>query len=748
MRRSAAFLLALLLTGAPAQALTDRQLDNLEAFARLLSLVRFFHPSDAVAAADWNRVAIAGVAGVSAIRDSEDLARGLEDFFRPLAPTLRVRPKGERPETPAELRSPGGDAGIVAWRHYGGHFDSSLKLFSSERIGDHNPPGYGTLAQAVLVPDSLKGKRVRLRAWVRSEVVGDGRVQLGLRVDRAGGKPGFFDNMADRPIRSTPWKIFEIEGDVAPDAERILVMVVVTGGGRVWLDEASLTEVGSSRGSILLNTGFDDGGIGEQPPDWLFPYDSVRAGYHVVVRRGDKCWRGDCPNSSTDPRILRSVQNCIAGGCAEISSDPIATPRFVRPDQILEADLGGGVTAWLPVTLYADARGTLPHTSGPSMDIDIKADTPEARLAAAALAWGIFQHLHPELKPDDPAWRSALRPALAAADSDREVFVRAMRALLAPLHDSRANILPPGGGPYGALPLAWEVAEGRLVITGVVDGTEGIRPGDAVETIDGRPALDVVAEEEALASAGTPEARRWQALESLLFGPKGSRVTLRLQGGAEVALPRETPYEHLPSGTPLPPVAEPRPGVLYIDLGRIEEEDLEAMTPWLSAAKGLVFDLRRGRNVSTVLLSRLIDKTASSSKWQVPVVMAPDHRDVEWLTTFWTIEPRTPRFRGRVAFLADGRSDGYAETLLAMIEAYRMADIVGARSGGSNGTLNRADLPGGWRVTWSGQRVLKHDDSPLQGVGVAPTAAASRTVRGIAGGRDEVVDRAVALVSR
>jgi hypothetical protein len=225
-------------------------------------------------------------------------------------------------------------------------------------------------------------------------------------------------------------------------------------------------------------------------------------------------------------------------------------------------------------------------------------------------------------------------------------------------------------------------------------------------------------------------------------------VTLRLQGGSEIALGRETPYEKLPAGTPLPSIAEPRPGVLYVDLGRIEEEDLEALTPRLAAAKGLVFDLRRGRNVSTVLLSHLIDRTASSSRWQVPVVMAPDHRDVGWMTTFWTIEPKAPRFRGRVAFLADGRSDGYGETLLAMIEAYRMADIVGARSGGSNGTMNRANLPGGWRLTWSGQRVLKHDGSPLQGVGVAPTVPASRTLRGIADGRDEVVERAVDVVGR
>jgi C-terminal processing protease CtpA/Prc len=753
-RRSVAVaLLALLLIGAgeAPQALTDRQLDNLEAFTRLLSLVRFFHPSDAVAAmtgADWNRVAVAGISTVRDAANPVELASRLEEFFRPVAPTLRVRPRGEHPETPPELRPPARDTHIVAWRHYAGHFDSDLKLFSSERIDDHNPPGYGTLAQAVLVPDALKGKRVRLRAWVRAELAGDGRAQLGLRVDRAGGQPGFFDNMSDRPIRSTSWKMFEIVGDVAPDAERILVMLVVTGGGKVWLDDVSLVALDGKEGPILLNPGFNDGQEGTQPPGWLFPYESVRAGYHLLLRIEAV---PDSLPQQTGQLLVRRL--CHSGSCAEIISDPIATPRFVQPDQLTEVDLGGGVMAWLPVSLYADDQGTLPHAHAfPQPAVDSRTDSPEARLAAVALAWGVFQHLHPELRPDDPAWRAALRPALAAAVSpDREAFLHSMRALLAPFHDSRASVSPPGGTPYGALPLAWELVEGRLVITGVVDGTEGIRPGDVIGAFDGRPVEEVVAAEETLSSAGTPEARRWHALESLLWGPKGSRVTLRLQGGAdraEIALTRETPYERLPANTPLPPVAEPRPGVLYVDLGRIEEEELEALTPRLAAARGLIFDLRRGCNASTVLLSHLIDRTASSSKWQVPVVMAPDHRDVEWLTTFWTIEPKAPRFRGRVAFLADGRSDGYAETLLGMIEAYKMGDIVGATSGGSNGTMNRANLPGGWRLTWSGQRVLKHDDSPLNGVGVAATVPASRTLRGVAEGRDEVVERAVALVSR
>src|SRR5262249_40493680 len=145
----------------------------LAAFAHLLALVRFFHPSDAVAAADWNRVAVAGVSAVEGAEGPAALARALEGFFRPLAPTLRGYPQGpngQRPETPAERRQPA-DAGPfkrVAWRHFGGHFDSPAKIYRSERIDDRRPPGFGTLVQAV-APGDLRGKRVRLRADVRIE---------------------------------------------------------------------------------------------------------------------------------------------------------------------------------------------------------------------------------------------------------------------------------------------------------------------------------------------------------------------------------------------------------------------------------------------------------------------------------------------------------------------------------------------------------------------------------------------------
>jgi hypothetical protein len=106
----------------PARPLDARGLHNLVAFTRLLGYVRFFHPSDQAAAADWQKLALAGVQIAEKPRGSAELARALEDFFRPVAPTVRVYPTASRrPELPAALKAPAGAPRpqVVYWEHQG-----------------------------------------------------------------------------------------------------------------------------------------------------------------------------------------------------------------------------------------------------------------------------------------------------------------------------------------------------------------------------------------------------------------------------------------------------------------------------------------------------------------------------------------------------------------------------------------------------------------------------------------------------
>ena len=191
-----------------------------------------------------------------------------------------------------------------------------------------------------------------------------------------------------------------------------------------------------------------------------------------------------------------------------------------------------------------------------------------------------------------------------------------------------------------------------------------------------------------------------------------------------------------------------KPGVLYVDLSRITQEEFNGAVARLAEARGIIFDLRGYPNtVEPDTIGHLTDDPVTCARWLIPVTYTPDRRDVGFWFSNWTVQPKGPRFRGKVAFLTDGRAISYAETYLGIIEHYKLAAIVGSPTAGTNGNVNPLSLPGDIRVNWTGMKVLKHDGSRHHGVGILPTVPVTRTIRGVTEGRDEVLERAIAVVS-
>jgi erythromycin esterase len=105
---------------------------------------------------------------------------------------------------------------------------------------------FGNLMQS-LEAAPYRGQRVRFRAWVRLEAVEAGdRAQLWLRVDRIGGQMGFFDNMGDRPIRSSEWRSYEITAEIDADAQSLNIGLMSLGKGRAWIDDVSFEIIQST----------------------------------------------------------------------------------------------------------------------------------------------------------------------------------------------------------------------------------------------------------------------------------------------------------------------------------------------------------------------------------------------------------------------------------------------------------------------------------------------------------------------
>jgi C-terminal processing protease CtpA/Prc len=195
-------------------------------------------------------------------------------------------------------------------------------------------------------------------------------------------------------------------------------------------------------------------------------------------------------------------------------------------------------------------------------------------------------------------------------------------------------------------------------------------------------------------------------------------------------------------------IEELEAGIFYVDLERSTDDDFDAALPQLENATGIIFDLRGYPQVSPYTIGHLIDETVTSAQWHIPVFSSPDRQGVTFDFRNWKVEPRSPRLTAQVAFLTDGRAISYAETYMGIIEHYQLAEIVGQATAGTNGNIIRFTIPGGYEFVWTGMKVLKHDGSQHHGIGILPTVPVSRTIQGVAAGRDEQLERAIEIVKQ
>ncbi len=249
-----------------------------------------------------------------------------------------------------------------------------------------------------------------------------------------------------------------------------------------------------------------------------------------------------------------------------------------------------------------------------------------------------------------------------------------------------------------------------------------------------------------MVSASTPQ---WLALREATARPTsvpgGEEVALALKhpdGTRSTARVRRTEDSDVGTTRVAPEkIAEARPGILYVDLDRITDEDFAAAIPKLSRARGIIFDLRGyPRRVSVDPLRHLAKETLRCPQFFNLKTIRPNREDVQLLEDRCALMPLEPRLKMPVVFLTDARAMSKAESYLGMVEAYGLGTIVGETTGGTNGDLNSFLLPGGFRVKFTGTKTLKNDGSRHHGVGIAPNVRCAPTIAGIAKGVDEVLE--------
>ncbi len=723
---------------------------NLRAFAKLYGYVRYFHPSDEAAQADWDQFAIYGAERVKKASDTQALKALLQELFLPIAPTAQIYLRGETPaDLPPSWPKKTTSLKAVAWQHRGLGSENAQSPYLSIRINRANILKVATMP-AVLTQTvdaaPYAGGEIRLKAFVRLDGKdNERRGYLWLRVDRKNNQMGFFDNMGNRPIRLSAWKAYEIKGRVDEDAVAIAFGGMTDGGDRLWLDDFELQAKdakGRWQAIPIRNPGFEEGVLDQTPAGWA----SFSQGYHYKI-------------SSLNPAQGRQ---CLMIEPAVVLVPAKLFEKIPAAGEMIQKELAAGLFCRIPLTLWSDDKGTIgQNVSFPferwlrslaAQKIeDGTADNESIRVAGVIIAWNIFQHFYPYFDVVGVDWDRELTWALQRALEDRtkEDFFLTLSLIMGHLKDGHGNVFSAQGPSQAGLPFAVEWVENQVVVTASADPPRFQR-GDIILSINGKTAEKALVDAEQFLS-GSPQWKRFKALSRFGAGEEGTAVTLKIKRGQTILDRRMLRFWKKPVVEPKrPAIDQVENGIFYVDLDRAEWQEIEAKIQDLATAEGIIFDMRGYPKGNHFIVCHLLKANDTSGSWmQIPEIIYPDQEKIAgYRKTGWFLGARQPRIVGKVAFITDGRAISYAESLMSFVERYKLGTIVGQPTAGMNGNVNSFELPGGFRIAWTGMKVVKHDGSQHHLVGIRPTVPMTRTIKGVLEGRDELFEKALDIVRK
>ena len=687
-----------------AATLSATQIQNLITLARAAMLVRYRDPSDQATELDWNAFLPEATGRVLQASGSASLISVLRDVFSPIAPSIEFdTQRVGRSLTPPR----GAGSHLARWRHLG--FGSgSDDPYSGWREGRDVDVGELELTLPITNPDVAHCKRARLVGVGRT--VGAGRASLFVDFLRA----GVVDKKVEAPVDADLHEV-GVDAEIPGDAYSVKLGLKISGQTSMELRSISLV----CDNAVTV---------------------------HVDLKR--PTW---AKNGWDDLYELRST-TCDSGDCLLIARVPF-DKSFVPSRDVLDAEIGNGVWLHMPLAVWSDGARTYPASEDVHRDVRFGMSDLESRLATIISAWGIASMFYPYFSDQQIDWAMELPRALseAAAASSAQQLHFALARLIAKLRDNHATVVHPALPINGILPVTLRRFGNELVVMGAVAAYLKALPiGTQIVNIEGVPATQAYDDMRTRVSAATSSWAEIFIPYWLTLGPQGTFSTLRIH--TESGQETDVMLPHLPRSTYADLIHEPRPtsgtqlstGVYYVDLRGLTAERWQSVLPSLQHARAIILD-ERGvpTGVALTVLGHFIDHPVDSPTWQLPVLESGSYQ-----TSHWEIRPALPGLHTKLIVLTDGRVTSYGETILQIIRDNHLATLVGEPSGGTNGNIAEAILPGGFIMHFTGMRVPLSDGTAIQGKGIIPDHIVHPTLQGVRAGRDEVLMAAVALAEK
>jgi C-terminal processing protease CtpA/Prc len=443
----------------------------------------------------------------------------------------------------------------------------------------------------------------------------------------------------------------------------------------------------------------------------------------------------------------------------------------IKEVTIIEKDLGNGLKVKFPSVLYSDGQ-TFPAADESKLTEFKKALFEKSEgefklnsvnfMANIVISWSVFEHFFPYFDVIDEIssgkvsrndyWDGVLKKALAEASENTSLDEHKimLRHMVSALNDGHGFVFDSEKKDRSKPPIKIEWIEDSPVVVKSNDDSKDISEGDVILEVDGKDVAELIKSNEEINSASTDGHMKIFSVElDLTRGEAESEVTLKVRkpDGKEVT----KTFKRIEGLFPMinfpyyDNFFEPEPDIYYANIMKMKWEELKEKLDTIANAKGVIFDLRGYPNADIYkLLQHLTDTDIKSSRWLVPRITEPGYENVEFNESgIWDLPPLKPRINAKVVFLTNSRALSYAESVMAIVKNYQLGTIIGQRTAGTNGNVNKIFLHGGFEISFTGMKVLNQDSSRFHGVGVVPDIEVNKTIKGVSEKRDEQMEKAL-----
>nr|WP_319399140.1 S41 family peptidase [uncultured Carboxylicivirga sp.] len=429
-----------------------------------------------------------------------------------------------------------------------------------------------------------------------------------------------------------------------------------------------------------------------------------------------------------------------------------------KSNECIIKEIGEGIYCQIPIVLYCNDDYTFPQANKHKLEQlndelqSLKNSKPSdlyTRLGNIVNVYNVFQHFYPYFDVVNVNWETEFKNALNASYSDKDLFdhLITLEKFTASLKDGHIHIYNSRIKQY-APPIAWDWVQDRLIITQVEEGNDSIKVGDVVTQIEGKSPELYFNEVHSRISAATKGYLNFIANSKSLQGDFHSYINIVIEGKKYSLKRTVNYYAWLDRTCKKPRYKEIENGIWYLNLDKVEIDTIDMLLPKLEESKSIICDLRGYPNKSGGFITNLLAIDDTTKSWmQTPQIVYPDQdKIIGYKKSNWigSAVKRKPYLGDKnVIFIIDGRAISYAESVMGYVKNYNLATIIGQPTAGTNGSINSFSLPGGYKISFTGMKVVKHNGSQLHGIGILPDIYLEKTIKGVKDDRDEFLDKAI-----